>query len=37
MPEQVNAALRKHLDLDKLNIIRAGDFSKAKALQPASK
>ena len=36
-PEQVNAALRKHFDMDKLNIIRAGDFSKAKALQPANK
>jgi zinc protease len=36
-PEEINAALRKHLDLRMLNIIRAGDFSKAKPLQPASK
>ena len=35
--EQVNAALRKYIDPNKLNIIKAGDFSKAKALQSDSK
>lgn len=28
-PEQVNAALRKHLDPSKLSILKAGDFKKA--------
>jgi zinc protease len=28
-PEQITAALQKHLDVSKLNIIKAGDFSKA--------
>jgi zinc protease len=27
-PEQITAALQKHLDVSKLNIIKAGDFSK---------
>jgi zinc protease len=35
--EQVNGALRKYIDLNKLSVIKAGDFSKARALQPASK
>lgn len=30
-PEQINAAVKKHLTLDKINIIKAGDFAKAKA------
>lgn len=29
--EQVNAAMKKHLDPSKINIIKAGDFAKAKA------
>lgn len=29
--EQVNAAIKKHLDLSKINIVKAGDFAKAKA------
>ncbi len=28
-PEQIAAALRKHLDLEKMTIIKAGDFAKA--------
>jgi zinc protease len=39
-PEQVNAAMKKHIDPGKISIIKAGDFSKAaKKLaekQPAS-
>jgi zinc protease len=27
-PEQVNAALRKHIDPAKLNVVHAGDFEK---------
>lgn len=30
-PEQINAAMKKYLTLDKINIIKAGDFAKAKA------
>ncbi len=29
--EQVNAAMKKYLSLEKMNIIKAGDFAKAKA------
>ncbi len=29
--EQVNAVMKKYLSLDKMNIIKAGDFAKAKA------
>ncbi len=29
-PEQINAAMRKYIDLDKMIFVRAGDFSKAK-------
>ncbi|MCK6618818.1 MAG: insulinase family protein [Cyclobacteriaceae bacterium] len=29
--EQVNAAMKKHLDPSKINIVKAGDFAKAKA------
>ena len=29
-PEQVNEAMKKHISLDKINIIKAGDFAKAK-------
>lgn len=29
-PEQVNAAMKKYLTLDKINIFKAGDFAKAK-------
>jgi zinc protease len=29
--EQVNAAMKKHLDPAKINIVKAGDFAKAKA------
>lgn len=28
--EQVNAAMKKYLSLDKMNIVKAGDFAKAK-------
>ncbi|MBI4623235.1 MAG: hypothetical protein HY736_08455 [Verrucomicrobia bacterium] len=28
-PEQVQAAMKKHLDLAQLSIVRAGDFMKA--------
>ena len=30
-PEQVNAAMKKYITLDKITIIKAGDFAKAKA------
>jgi len=30
-PEQVNAAMKKHITPDKMNIIKAGDFAKGKA------
>lgn len=30
-PEQINAAMKKHLKLESMNIIKAGDFVKAKA------
>jgi len=36
-PEQVNAAVRKYLDYNKLTIVKAGDFSrsaKPKATAP---
>jgi zinc protease len=29
--EQVNAAMKRHLDPSKINIVKAGDFAKAKA------
>ena len=29
--DQVNAAVKKYLDLSKINIVKAGDFAKAKA------
>ena len=29
--EQINAAVKKYLSLDKINIIKAGDFAKAKS------
>jgi zinc protease len=29
-PEQINAAMKKHITPDKINIIKAGDFAKAK-------
>ncbi|MEX2235767.1 MAG: pitrilysin family protein [Cyclobacteriaceae bacterium] len=32
-PEQINAAMKKHISLDKINIIKAGDFAKVKAGQ----
>ena len=28
-PEQVNAAMKKHVDYEKLTIVKAGDFEKA--------
>ena len=30
-PEQINAAMNKHISMDKINIIKAGDFAKMKA------
>jgi zinc protease len=32
-PEQVNAAVRRHLDPSALVIVKAGDFKKAGAFQ----
>jgi zinc protease len=32
-PEQVNAALRKHLDAKKLVVVTAGDFQSSPAVQ----
>ena len=29
-PDQINAAMKKHISLDKINIIKAGDFAKFK-------
>jgi zinc protease len=29
--EKINAAMKKHLDPAKINIVKAGDFAKAKA------
>jgi zinc protease len=30
-PEKVNAAMKKYLDPSKINLVKAGDFAKAKA------
>lgn len=30
-PEQINAAMKKHIRPEKMNIIKAGDFAKVKA------
>lgn len=35
-PEQVNAAFRKYVTPDKITIIKAGDFAKAKSLPPGA-
>jgi len=32
--EQILAAMRKHLDLSKMTIVKAGDFAKAVAAAP---
>jgi zinc protease len=32
-PDQINAAMKNHISLDKMNIIKAGDFTKVKAAQ----
>ncbi|MEX1241655.1 MAG: pitrilysin family protein [Cyclobacteriaceae bacterium] len=32
-PEEINAAMKKYISLDKMNIIKAGDFAKAKSAQ----
>ena len=32
--EQINTAMKKYLTLDKISIIKAGDFAKAKAAKP---
>jgi zinc protease len=29
-PEQINAAMKKHISLEKMNIVKAGDFAKVK-------
>jgi len=29
-PEQINAAMKQHLNIDKINIVKAGDFAKGK-------
>ncbi|HYC84053.1 MAG TPA: pitrilysin family protein, partial [Chryseosolibacter sp.] len=31
-PEQINAAMKKHLNPEKINIVKAGDFAKAKQI-----
>jgi zinc protease len=36
-PEQINAAMKKHITPDKMNIIKAGDFAKAKAKKETEK
>jgi zinc protease len=33
-PEQINAAMKKYLDPLKINVVKAGDFAKAKATKP---
>jgi zinc protease len=33
-PEQINAAMKKYLTPDKISIVKAGDFAKAKAAKP---
>lgn len=35
-PEQVRDALRRHLDLDKMTFVKAGDFANAKASEPGT-
>jgi len=35
-PQALQAAMKKHLDLNKLTIVRAGDFKKANVTWPAS-
>lgn len=32
-PEQINSAMKKYVSLEKMNIIKAGDFAKAKATE----
>ncbi len=32
-PEQINSAMKKYVSLEKMNIIKAGDFSKAKTTE----
>lgn len=34
-PQDLQSAMKKHLDLDKLTIARAGDFKKAGVTWPA--
>jgi zinc protease len=33
-PEQINAAMKRHLTPNKISIVKAGDFAKAKAAKP---
>ncbi|MBC6993215.1 pitrilysin family protein [Neolewinella lacunae] len=33
-PEQINAAMTKYIDVDKMIILRAGDFARAEAKRP---
>ncbi len=33
-PEQINAAIKKYIDVDKMVILRAGDFATAEAKKP---
>jgi zinc protease len=35
-PEKVKAAMQKYIDYNKFSMVKAGDFSKAKASQPAA-
>lgn len=32
-PEQINAAMKKHISLEKINIIKAGDFARPKEVK----
>jgi zinc protease len=32
-PEQINAAMKRHLKLESINMVKAGDFAKAKAAE----
>lgn len=35
-PEEIRDALRRHIRLDELSVVKAGDFSKTMAAQPAA-
>ncbi|MEL7160866.1 MAG: hypothetical protein AAFN92_08910, partial [Bacteroidota bacterium] len=33
-PEDINAAIKKYIDVDKMIILRAGDFARVEAKRP---